>query len=173
MRRNRLAFDKLGFVPRVLVDVSHIDPSTTLLGMPLRSPVVLAPIGSMQHLSPDGAIGFAKAAAQYGTVMSMSIMTPPSLEEVAASTDAPKIFQLYVQGDLAWAKDVLDRVRAAGYSPSASPSTRRTTAAATVRSSTRCRVGVRAPADIAVRTTARPSPGTRWHSYARWPACPS
>jgi len=115
MRRNRLAFDKLGFVPRVLVDVSHIDPSTTLLGMPLRSPVVLAPIGSMQHLSPDGATGFAKAAAQYGTVLSMSIMTPPSLEEVAASTDAPKIFQLYVQGDLGWAKDVLDRVRTAGY----------------------------------------------------------
>ncbi|HEX5141945.1 MAG TPA: alpha-hydroxy acid oxidase [Dehalococcoidia bacterium] len=115
MRRNRLAFDKLGFVPRVLVDVSSIDPSTTLLGMALKTPVVLAPIGSMQHLSPDGAIGFAKAAAAYGTVMSMSIMTPPSLEDVAASTDAPKIFQLYVQGDLAWAKDTLDRVRAAGY----------------------------------------------------------
>jgi glycolate oxidase len=115
MRRNRLAFDKLGFVPRVLVDVSHIDPSTTLLGIPLRSPMVLAPIGSMQHLSPDGAIGFARAAAQYGTVMSMSIMTPPSLEDVAACTDGPKIFQLYMQGDLAWAKDVLDRVRAAGY----------------------------------------------------------
>jgi glycolate oxidase len=47
--------------------------------------------------------------------MSMSIMTPPSLEDVAASTDAPKIFQLYVQGDLDWAKDTLDRVREAGY----------------------------------------------------------
>ena len=115
MRRNRLAFDKWGFIPRVLVDVSQIDTSTTLLGHRLRSPVILGPIGSMQHLSPDGAIGFAKAAAQYGTLMSMSIITPPSLEDVAAATDGPKWFQLYVQSDLDWAKDILTRVKAAGY----------------------------------------------------------
>jgi isopentenyl diphosphate isomerase/L-lactate dehydrogenase-like FMN-dependent dehydrogenase len=115
MRRNRLAFDKWGFIPRVLVDVSHIHTSTTLLGHALRSPVILGPIGSMQHLSPDGAIGFAQAAALYGTVMSMSIMTPPSLEEVAAAAEGPKWFQLYVQGDLDWGQDVLTRVREAGY----------------------------------------------------------
>jgi isopentenyl diphosphate isomerase/L-lactate dehydrogenase-like FMN-dependent dehydrogenase len=115
MRRNRLAFDKWGFIPRVLVDVSEIDTSTTLLGHELRSPVVLGPIGSMQHLSPDGAIGFAKAAAEYGTVMSMSIMTPPGLEDVAAASDGPKWFQLYMQGDLDWAKDILARVKVAGY----------------------------------------------------------
>ncbi|HEY7467107.1 MAG TPA: alpha-hydroxy acid oxidase, partial [Dehalococcoidia bacterium] len=115
LRRNRVALDRWGFIPRVLVDVSHVDTSTTLLGHKLRSPVILAPIGSMQHLSPDGAIGFAKAASQYGTMMSMSIMTPPSLEDVAASADCPKIFQLYMQGDLAWARDLLARVREAGY----------------------------------------------------------
>ena len=115
MRRNRLAFDKWGFVPRVLVDVSEIDTSSTLLGHALRMPVILAPIGSMQHLSPDGAVGFAKAAEQYGTVMSMSIMTPPSLEDVAAAASSPKIVQLYMQGDLHWAADVLARVRNAGY----------------------------------------------------------
>ena len=115
MRRNRLALDKWGFIPHVLVDVSHVDTSTTLLGHKLRSPVILAPIGSMQYLSPEGAIGFAKAAAQYGTMMSMSIMTPPSLEDVAAAADGPKVFQLYMQGDLAWARDVLARVRDAGY----------------------------------------------------------
>jgi glycolate oxidase len=69
----------------------------------------------MQHLSPDAAIGFATAAAQYGTVMSMSIMTPPSLEEVATAADGPKVFQLYMQGDLDWAKDILSRVKAAAY----------------------------------------------------------
>jgi isopentenyl diphosphate isomerase/L-lactate dehydrogenase-like FMN-dependent dehydrogenase len=115
MRRNRLAFDKLGFIPRVLMDVSHVDTTTTLLGHELRSPVILAPIGSMQHLSPDGALGFVAAAAAYGTIASVSIMTTPSLEEAAAAGDAPKVFQLYMQGDLAWARDVLARVREAGY----------------------------------------------------------
>jgi glycolate oxidase len=115
LRRNRLSLDKWGFIPRILVDVSQIDTATTLLGYKLRSPVILGPIGSMQHLSPDGAIGFARAAAQYGTLMSMSIMTPPSLEEVAAAADGPKVFQLYMQSDLAWAADLLARVREAGY----------------------------------------------------------
>lgn len=115
MRRNRLALDKWGFVPRVLVDVSEIDTSSTLLGHSLPMPVILAPIGSMQHLSPDGALGFARAAADYGTLMSMSIMTPPSLEDVAAHASGPKIFQLYLQGDLDWAAAVLLRVKASGY----------------------------------------------------------
>ena len=115
LRRNRFALDKWGFVPRVLVDVSEIDTHSTLLGHALRMPVILAPIGSMQHLSPDGALGFARAAEEYGTIMSMSIMTPPSLEDVAAHTAAPKIFQLYLQGDLEWAAGVLSRVKASGY----------------------------------------------------------
>jgi glycolate oxidase len=115
MRRNRLALDRLALRPRALLDVSKIDPSTTLLGHRLRSPVILAPIGSMQHLSPDGALGFAEAATHYGTIMSMSIMTPPSLEVVAGASGGPKIFQLYRQGDLAWVRDLLRRVREAGY----------------------------------------------------------
>ncbi|MCE2466071.1 MAG: alpha-hydroxy-acid oxidizing protein, partial [Dehalococcoidia bacterium] len=31
LRRNRRAFDKIAFRPRVLVDVSNVDPSTTFL----------------------------------------------------------------------------------------------------------------------------------------------
>src|SRR6476661_8859017 len=42
MRRNRLGFDRLGFRPRVLVDVSQIDTSTTFLGQKLRIPVMMA-----------------------------------------------------------------------------------------------------------------------------------
>jgi glycolate oxidase len=115
LRRNRIALDKWGFIPRVLRDVSHVNTSATLFGHKLRSPVILAPIGSMQHLSPDGAIGFAQAASRYGTMMSMSIMTPPGLEDVAAAGESPKLFQLYMLGDLAWARDILARVREAGY----------------------------------------------------------
>jgi isopentenyl diphosphate isomerase/L-lactate dehydrogenase-like FMN-dependent dehydrogenase len=115
LRRNRLAFDSIAFRPRVLQDVAGIDTSVQFLGHKLRTPVILAPIGSMQHLSPDGAIGFARAAAEYGTVMSMSMMTPPSLEDVAASCDGPRILQLYAMGDDAWVQSALQRAQDAGY----------------------------------------------------------
>jgi isopentenyl diphosphate isomerase/L-lactate dehydrogenase-like FMN-dependent dehydrogenase len=115
MRRNRSAFDRLAFRPRVLVDVSSIDPSTTFLGHHLRIPVLLAPIGSLQVFAADGAIGSAKAAEQFGVIQVLSSVTEPSLEETAAATASPKIFQLYVHGDREWRRDILTRVKNAGY----------------------------------------------------------
>jgi glycolate oxidase len=115
MRRNRLGFDRLAFRPRILVDVSNIDPSTTFLGSRLRIPVMLAPIGSLQAFVPEGGVASAQAAAEFGTVQVVSSATEPSLEEIAASTTAPKIFQLYVRGDDDWTKDMLARIKASGY----------------------------------------------------------
>ena len=115
MRRNRYALDALAFRPRVLVDVSSIDPVTKFLGHKLRLPVMLAPIGSLQSITAAGGLAVAGAAADFGTINFVSSVTQPSLEEIAASTSAPKIFQLYVQGGIDWIKAILDRVRQAGY----------------------------------------------------------
>jgi glycolate oxidase len=115
MRRNRLGFDSLAFKPRVLIDVSKLDTSTTFLGHRLRIPVMLAPIGSLQLLVSGGAVTVAKAAAEFGTVPFVSTATEPTLEETAAATPNPKIFQLYVQGDLKWVEEILGRVKKAGY----------------------------------------------------------
>jgi isopentenyl diphosphate isomerase/L-lactate dehydrogenase-like FMN-dependent dehydrogenase len=115
MRRNRLGLDSLALRPRVLIDVSNLDTSTTFLGQKLRIPVLLAPIGSLQILTPEGAVAVAKAAAEFGTVNFVSSVTQPALEEIAAATPAPKIFQLYVQGDMKWVEALLARVKRAGY----------------------------------------------------------
>src|SRR5919106_2595497 len=116
LRRNRLAFDRIAFRPRILVDVSHIDTSTTFLGHKLRIPVMLAPIGSLQEITPLGGVAVAKAAEEFGTINFVSTVTQPSLEEIAAASRSPKIFQLYVQGDLKWVESLLARVKRAGYS---------------------------------------------------------
>src|SRR2546427_5524327 len=115
MRRNRFGLDSLAFRPRVLVDVSKIDASTTFLGHKLRTPVMLAPIGSLQIITPEGGVAVAKAAQEFGTINFVSSVTQPSLEETAAASPNPKIFQLYVQGDLKWVEDLLMRVKKAGY----------------------------------------------------------
>lgn len=115
MRRNRLGFDSLALRPRVLVDVSKIDTSTSFLGHKLRIPVMMAPIGSLQSITPEGGVAVAKAAAEFGTMNFVSSVTQPSLEEIAASTDQPKIFQLYIRGGLDWCEEILQRVKRAGY----------------------------------------------------------
>lgn len=115
LRRNRRAFDKIAFRPRVLVDVSNVDPSTTFLGHHMRIPVMLAPIGSLQTFDPLGGAASSKAAAQFGTMHVLSSVTDPTLEETAASADNPKVFQLYVRGDMDWIKGIVGRVKNAGY----------------------------------------------------------
>ena len=115
LRRNRHAIDCLAFRPRILRDVSKIDASTTFLGHRLRIPVLLAPIGSLQTIVPEGALAVTRAAKAFGTMNLVSTVTAPSLEETAASTDHPKIFQIYIRGDEKWVDDLIDRVRKAGY----------------------------------------------------------
>ena len=115
-RRNRLALDELAFRPRVLRDVSRVDPSGRLLGIPLRIPVVLAPIGSLQDFDPGGGATTARAAIDYGVVSMLSSACEPGLEEVArAAAGGPKIFQLYVRGDADWVNDHARRAVQCGY----------------------------------------------------------
>ena len=115
MRRNRLAFDKLAFRPRVLRDVSSIDTSTTFLGHNLRIPALLAPIGSLQVFHPDAGAGSTKAAAEFGIMHVLSSVTDPTLEETAAAVDYPKVFQLYLHGDWGWIEEMVGRIKDAGY----------------------------------------------------------
>jgi isopentenyl diphosphate isomerase/L-lactate dehydrogenase-like FMN-dependent dehydrogenase len=115
LRRNRLAFDRIAFRPRILVDVSRIDTSTTFLGQQLRIPAILAPIGSLQVFDPAGAVAATTAATEFGILHAVSSVTQPALEETAAATPTPKIFQLYVHGDMQWTADILGRVKQAGY----------------------------------------------------------
>jgi isopentenyl diphosphate isomerase/L-lactate dehydrogenase-like FMN-dependent dehydrogenase len=115
MRRNRHVLDCLALRPRVLRDVSNIDPSGSLLGHRLRIPVVLAPIGSLQTITPEGGVAVARAAAEFGVINLVSTVIEPSLEDIAATTDHPKIFRIYIRGDEAWVDKLIDRAAAAGY----------------------------------------------------------
>jgi glycolate oxidase len=116
LRRNRLAFDQLAFRPRVLVDVSNIDTSSNLLGHSMRIPVVLAPVGSQQVFTPEGGAAATKAADEFGILDVISSVTEPSLEDIASVANNPKVFQLYLNGDWDWTKEMIARVKQAGYS---------------------------------------------------------
>jgi glycolate oxidase len=116
VRRNRQALDSIAFRPRVLRDVSRIDSSATLLGQPVRLPVLLAPIGGLEALVEGGAAAAARGAAQFGVPQMLSSVCKPGLEETAAAAQTLRIFQLYVRGDGAWVDDWVRRARDNGYS---------------------------------------------------------
>jgi len=115
MRRNRLALDQIAFRPRICRDVSQVDCTASLLGMRMRLPVLLAPVGSLESFDPGGAATAGRAASAFGVPIIVSSVTKPGLEEAAQATPGPKIFQLYVRGDDAWTDEVAQRAIDAGY----------------------------------------------------------
>ena len=109
LRRNRGAFDRIGFRPRLLRDVRGRSTATSFLGRDLRLPVMLAPIGSIHHYGPEGAISSARAAERAGTIMFLSTEAPPGIRAIRdAGIEAPIVYQLYVFGERDW---ITDRVR--------------------------------------------------------------
>lgn len=113
--RNRQALQALSFVPRVLTDVSRRSQSTTLLGTPVSSPVVLAPVGLAALAHPAGEVAAAQAAAAAGVVSTLSSSSAWSLEDVARSCTGPKWFQLYIWRDRELTCRVVERARVEGF----------------------------------------------------------
>jgi glycolate oxidase len=113
--RNRRSLDSLAFLPRIMRDVSEVDPSTTLLGINLRIPVLLAPIGSIALLDPAGALASAKAAEEFGTVSIVSGYSAPGHESVAKESRAPLFYGLHPRADPRFIDDLVDAVKAEGY----------------------------------------------------------
>jgi L-lactate dehydrogenase (cytochrome) len=112
---NTEAFRRRTFRPRVLRDVSNIDPSTTLLGKRIPLPLVLSPTGFARIADPEGELAVARAAAKVGLPYTLSTIGTRSIEEIAAVNDGPKWFQLYVFKDRGVVKELVERTRAAGY----------------------------------------------------------
>jgi lactate 2-monooxygenase len=117
-RSNRTAFDHWGIVPRMLRASVERDLSVELFGIPLRTPVFLAPIGVIGICSPDGHgdLATARAAAATGVPMVASTLSEDPLEQVAAELgDTPGFFQLYYPTDPEVAASIVQRAEAAGY----------------------------------------------------------
>ncbi len=116
LRENREAFHRWVLRPRVLVDVSERDASTTVLGTPVAFPILAAPTALQRMADPEGEVATSRACADAGTVMVLSTIASSTIEDAAAAApDAPRWFQLYVHRDRALTAELVERAVAAGY----------------------------------------------------------
>lgn len=117
LRENRAAFERWTFRPRVLCDVSAVSTATTVLGHPIASPVVVAPVAYQQLYHPEGECATARGAAAAGTGIAVSTFSTRSHEEIAAAAPGvPQWCQLYVFQDRGFTREHLAGAAAAGCS---------------------------------------------------------
>jgi len=112
-RANEGDFQKIKLRQRVAVNMENRSTATTMVGVDVKMPVAIAPTGltGMQHA--DGEILAAKAAEAFGIPFTLSTMSICSIEDIAAHTQAPFWFQLYVMRDRDFIERLIDRAKAA------------------------------------------------------------
>ena len=116
MRENHAAFHKIWFRPRILVDVEHIDMSTTMLGTKCSIPfyVTATALGKLGH--PEGEVVLTKAAHRHNVVQMIPTLASCSFDEIvdAKQGDQVQWLQLYVNKDREITRKIVEHAEKRG-----------------------------------------------------------
>ena len=113
--RNTAAFADVDLVPDVLAGVAEIDPSCTIMGRRSALPLMLSPTALQRVFHWQGERAVARAAEKFGVWFGISSLATVSIEEIAALTSGPKLFQLYVHKDKGLNRSMIERCQAAKF----------------------------------------------------------
>lgn len=120
VRNNRACWDSIPLLPRVLRDLRGGHTRQQLLGRTLSHPVLLAPVAYQRMAHPDGELASAHAAAALGAGMVLSMQASVAMDAVAhamlsAPGRGPLWFQLVMQHDRGFVRELIARVEHAGF----------------------------------------------------------
>jgi lactate 2-monooxygenase len=116
VQANLDAFERVQIVPRMLRNVAIRELGTTVLGMDLDAPVMLAPIGVQSIVHPEGELAVARAASALGVSFILSTAASHSIEQVAAAAgEGRRWYQLYWPRDRDLAASFVTRAGEAGF----------------------------------------------------------
>jgi 4-hydroxymandelate oxidase len=116
LRDNVAGWQRLALRPRMMVDCSERDPSTTVLGQRHSHPVIVAPTAFHALATPDGEAAAARAAAATETPFCLSTLSTTGVVELAmAAGEARRWFQLYVFKDRAMTGEMVAAAVEHGY----------------------------------------------------------
>lgn len=115
LRENRRAFETVTFRPHQAVAVPSCDLRTRVLGMELSMPLLLAPVGYLRVMHPEGEVAAARAAGKAGVGLILSTVSGHRLEDVKAASTGQVWYQLYLTGGRTAAENAMRRAMDAGY----------------------------------------------------------
>ncbi|KAK6435803.1 hypothetical protein LTR95_008003 [Oleoguttula sp. CCFEE 5521] len=116
LKENLSAYAKYRIRPRVLRDVSSIDPSVDIFGHTNSIPIGVAPTAMQCLAHSDGEKATARAGRKMGVAMGLSSFATTTLEEVAEeSGEVPNVLQLYLFEEREHSRKLIARAKKAGF----------------------------------------------------------
>jgi 4-hydroxymandelate oxidase len=116
LRSNAQAWQHIRLAPRALCDVSQLDTRQRLVGHELAAPILLAPTATHGLFHPDGELATLRGAAAAETLLVASTLSTASVEQIGAAATGPWWFQLYIQRDRGFTRELVGRAERAGAS---------------------------------------------------------
>jgi isopentenyl diphosphate isomerase/L-lactate dehydrogenase-like FMN-dependent dehydrogenase len=114
---NKSAFNHYQIIPRMMGDVSQRNIAIELFGMPLPTPVLLAPVGVLSIAHPEAEVAVARAAKNLRVPQIVSTVSSKTIEEIGnVHGDHPHWFQLYWGRNNDFTRSIISRAEKAGYS---------------------------------------------------------
>lgn len=116
LRNNHLSYQRVFFKPKILVDVSLIDTSTTMLGTKTSVPfyITATALGKLGH--EDGEKVLTRAAARQDVIQMIPTLASCSFDEIMDEADGKQTqwFQLYVNSDREVTKNIVQHAERRG-----------------------------------------------------------
>ncbi|MFD1433253.1 lactate oxidase [Lacticaseibacillus yichunensis] len=115
LAENTKAFSHAQIVPKVLSNIEQPDLSTSIFGISLKTPVMMAPTAAQGLAHSQGEKDTARGVAAVGGLMAQSTYSSTSIADTAAAGEgAPQFFQLYMSKDWTFNESLLDEAKKAG-----------------------------------------------------------
>ncbi len=116
LRENEDAWTRWRPRQRVLAGLEAVDLTTTVLGLTLATPLVVAPVAYQHKAHPDGEVAMARACEAAGAAFCMSTFAHATPAEVsAAAPAAARLWQVYVFRDRGITRELIAQALDAGF----------------------------------------------------------
>lgn len=112
---NMAALQRCQLWPRIMGRSATPRLDTTVAGLDLAAPLLIAPMGMQALIHPDGELATAAAARRAGVGYVLATGSSVALEEVADAAGPQRWFQLYLMRDRAMSADLVRRAIESGY----------------------------------------------------------
>lgn len=115
LNANREAYSRINFLPRVLNDVSNVDMQTNLLGLNVSNPIIVAPMSYHGLVNEEKEFATARACAQSGSLMIVSMMSNVALEPLAKVREGKFWLQIHLHKNRSITEQLIKRAEKAQY----------------------------------------------------------
>ncbi|KAI5273093.1 hypothetical protein E4T47_03686 [Aureobasidium subglaciale] len=109
---NNTVYSDILLRPRVFVDITKCDTSSTILGHKVNIPLFVSPAAMARLGHPDGEHGIARACSTFGACQIISNNASQTPEQILEGSPPDQVFgwQLYVQRDRKKSEEMLVRI---------------------------------------------------------------